>query len=582
MELLTNQIRINKNIKGITIAGCELKDTCYADDASFILDGSKKSFETLIDVLENFRCVSGLKLNANKCQVLRIGATKNTNIIYLEKKKFQWSSTVAKALGMFFSTNREQNSKLNLDSKIKSFENCLKQWQHRKLTLMGKVTVIKTFALPKLIYALSSLPTPSKFVLNQIEKLMYAFIWENKPEKVKRSTLTQEYEMGGIKMVDIEKFIQSLKISWIKRILNQNSSSAIQKIYLNKLNNYGNKLYFECDFHEIDIHKSFEKKSFFTDILIAWSKLNKKDTVLNYSYQIIWNNSNIKVATQTIMYKNWYQAGIKYLKDIYDYTTKKIYSFEKLRELYNLPYTDFLKYLSLIQSIPNNWKGQLKHENINVPCTSTILTQLLNVKQTNKFIYNILLKSAGTEEKRSEEKWNNIFSDEELNWKIIYSIPLLATHDVKLRNFQYKYLNRILPTNQFLNKCKLVSSSLCDFCNMEIETLNHLFWECRHVQSFWMELKDQLNENNIDIEVTFKTIAFGIQERFCPNIKLKNFIILIAKYFIFINKYNKSIPVWQGFRLYIRNRIRIEKEIALTKNRLLEFERLWANFVDIF
>ena len=44
MELLTNQIRINKNIKGITIAGCELKDTCYADDASFILDGSRQSF----------------------------------------------------------------------------------------------------------------------------------------------------------------------------------------------------------------------------------------------------------------------------------------------------------------------------------------------------------------------------------------------------------------------------------------------------------------------------------------------------------------------------------------------------------
>lgn len=76
---------------------------------------------------------------------------------------------------------------------------------------MGKITVIKTFALPKLVYALSSLPTQSNFVLNQIEKRMYAFIWENKPEKVKRSTLTQEYEMGGIKMVDIEKFIQSLK-----------------------------------------------------------------------------------------------------------------------------------------------------------------------------------------------------------------------------------------------------------------------------------------------------------------------------------------------------------------------------------
>ena len=128
---------------------------------------------------------------------------------------------------MVFSTNREQSLKLNLYSKIKNFEIFLKQWQHRKLTLMGKVTVIKTFALPKLIYALSSLPPPSKFVLNQIEKRMYAFIWENKHEKVKRSTLTQEYEMGGIKMVDTEKFYTIAKISWIKRILNQNSNSVI-------------------------------------------------------------------------------------------------------------------------------------------------------------------------------------------------------------------------------------------------------------------------------------------------------------------------------------------------------------------
>ena len=51
MELLTNQIRINKNIKGITIAGCELKDTCYADDASFILDGSRQSFDVVSMVM---------------------------------------------------------------------------------------------------------------------------------------------------------------------------------------------------------------------------------------------------------------------------------------------------------------------------------------------------------------------------------------------------------------------------------------------------------------------------------------------------------------------------------------------------
>ena len=116
------------------------------------------------------------------------------------------------------------------------------------------------------------------------------------------------------------------------------------------------------------------------------------------------------------MYKNWYQAGIKYLKDICDYTTTKIYSFETLRELYNLPCHDFLKYISLIQSIPNNWKRQLKHENVNVPCTSTILNQLLNVRQKTSFIliYNILIKSADTEEKI--QKKNGIISFQVKNY----------------------------------------------------------------------------------------------------------------------------------------------------------------------
>ena len=79
IELLTNQIRNNENISGINIFGFELQNACYADDASFILGGSKKSFEILLTILENFSNISGLNLNTKKCQVLRIGASKNTD-----------------------------------------------------------------------------------------------------------------------------------------------------------------------------------------------------------------------------------------------------------------------------------------------------------------------------------------------------------------------------------------------------------------------------------------------------------------------------------------------------------------------
>ena len=54
---------------------------------------------------------------------------------------------------------------------------------------------------------------------------------------------------------------------------------------------------------------------------------------------------------------------------------------------------------------------------------------------------------------------------------------------------------------------------------MEIETLNHLFWECRHVQSFWMQLKEFLKERNVYLDITFKSITFRLQKRQDPDIK---------------------------------------------------------------
>ena len=68
----------------------------------------------------------------------------NTNVVYLRKTKqqFLWTSNEAKALGMIFCANKDNIFKLNLEAKIKQFEIVLKQWQHRKLTLLGKITVI--------------------------------------------------------------------------------------------------------------------------------------------------------------------------------------------------------------------------------------------------------------------------------------------------------------------------------------------------------------------------------------------------------------------------------------------------------
>ena len=66
------------------------------------------------------------------------------------------------------------------------------------------------------------------------------------------------------------------------------------------------------------------------------------------------------------MYSQWYSSGIKYFKDIYDNAAKSLYTFRRLKEKYVLP-EGFFKYLTLIHSIPNSWKTNIKTENVDMP-----------------------------------------------------------------------------------------------------------------------------------------------------------------------------------------------------------------------
>lgn len=54
--------------------------------------------------------------------------------------------------------------------------------------------------------------------------MLYNFIWGNKIDKISRKTLQLNYEKGGCRMTNVEIFIKSLKLTWIRRLLTTNSS----------------------------------------------------------------------------------------------------------------------------------------------------------------------------------------------------------------------------------------------------------------------------------------------------------------------------------------------------------------------
>ena len=92
---------------------------------------------------------------------------------------------------------------------------------------MGKIVVIKNFALPKLIYPLTSLPNPPSDTVQRLEIIMFNFIWDGKPDKIKRDILIQDYEQGGLKMISKQNFILSLKEVGLSVYYSQNATSSL-------------------------------------------------------------------------------------------------------------------------------------------------------------------------------------------------------------------------------------------------------------------------------------------------------------------------------------------------------------------
>jgi hypothetical protein len=57
-----------------------------------------------------------------------------------------------------------------------------------------------------LIQILTVLPN----ILTDIQKYFHKFLWNGKRDKIKREILTNSYEDGGLKMIDIKLFCQAL------------------------------------------------------------------------------------------------------------------------------------------------------------------------------------------------------------------------------------------------------------------------------------------------------------------------------------------------------------------------------------
>ena len=164
--------------------------------------------------------------------------------------------------------------------------------------IYGKVTVIKSLIISKLVYILSLLPTP-KGIMQELNRLLFKFLWKG-TDKVTRLSAINEYENGGLKMTDLESMIQSLRLAWITRTFEAYDSTW--KSYLRHLlNRFQGLFLFYCNYYVKDI---LITSQCYSELLQWWSDFREEFETERDRQNIVWNNKEIRINNKPVFYKN--------------------------------------------------------------------------------------------------------------------------------------------------------------------------------------------------------------------------------------------------------------------------------------
>ena len=127
------------------------------------------------------------------------------NKSFFQEKEFKWPKYKVITLGLWLLTDPDTALRLNYNEKTENIRTLLSCWKYRRLTLVWKITVLKSLAASQLVYPLSPLRS-NHHAIKEINDMFYHFLWNGKGDKIKRTVMINEPEYGGLKMIDLCSF----------------------------------------------------------------------------------------------------------------------------------------------------------------------------------------------------------------------------------------------------------------------------------------------------------------------------------------------------------------------------------------
>ena len=540
VELLAIKIRQEPSIKGIKLPNTiqHTKIRQYADDTTFLLRDIV-DFREVLSKIKQFAEFSGLKLNKDKSKAFCPG---NATFYGDQQQGIKFSSELF-VLGTHFRSDAAAcDIAENWEPKIQALENILGAWAKRDLSILGKILIIKTFGLSIFMYLIQSIGMPEG-VMRQVNTLLFKFIWKKKYtnsrafEKVKRNTMFNGPEKGGVKMCNLFNTQYAFYLHWVEKLLiSEKEGDEWTKLPLHYLQAIGGSASFESN---VPV-KAFRglgtiKSAFWKRAIQVWLELSspvdsKQQPILD---QVLYNNRNITYKRTHLWLPECIKHGILRVRDVC--LGNRLMSFQEFTESYrDLPgkcmlYNVLANAISPLlleldvareQELGVYFRGQLVGE-----IGRKGFLQLIH-KFEEPYIVNMWKRKLGVD-------------ITEKHWLVSYT----TTGEIRLRVLQWKILHNIFPTNILLHRMGIKESKNCARCKTE-DLIEHFMVECAAVKPLWKEIENQIavyTGKRIDLNVS--RILFGLTDEESLNkhqVQQVNLAILIGKMVVSKHKYGEK------------------------------------------
>jgi hypothetical protein len=327
---------------------------------------------------------------------------------------------------------------------------------------------------------------------------------------------------------------------------------------------------------------------FYMQLFKVWDKMKDKQMTDPFKVrrEVLWQNKAIKVRNKEIYYKEWYKKGIVMFHDI----LKEDGNFKSMEELsvefeINIR---IMEYNGLISAIPRSWKETVKSMKIPqiaisnqerpfITCNNRLL--VIGIV-TNKDVYWELVTRKLTKP-ICAAAWCNRYNIDLENWKVVFKF-YANIKDTRMKAFQFKILNNIVPCNLYLNRIGRSDNNTCPVCS-ELDDLSHYLVLCPATASIWKQLARWWKDiSKQELVFTERDILLGLEQRtekLAMQSQLDD-IIMSVKWKIYANKQLGLDTCLYQVLCTIRSMINIQKIIATNNDKGPKHEEFWGRIED--